>query len=308
MVQAIFKMKTLILLSIFFTMTSFAQNMTFDLSQNYSGFVDIRTKEIYVEYLAPEKNKSTLVLLNGLTYTTVQWAFLVSELRKNGYGILRFDFNGMGMTELRNGVSMAPYMYTEQIEDVEALLSTLQIPKPYNLVGLSYGGGISAGYSFKYPQNINKLILMSPYTEPLAQQDVMIKQQVAMARVLNPLNPMTDDQVYDFYLHQLCYSFYPAAEPVVLENPIKLEGIFRLTQGIRKFRPVDETLKFPPHSVFLFIAENDQYIPRNTLDNFWDAIPAESKVAKFIIKNSEHKIPEFQPVQAANLIHQIIGE
>jgi alpha-beta hydrolase superfamily lysophospholipase len=291
------------ILSLFIVSTSWG----FNLAKDFQGFVSIKTKELYVDYSAPQPNKETVVLLNGLTYTTVQWDKLTSELKKKGLGVLRYDMDGMGKTLLHYGVKFAPYAYADQVEDLYQLLKTIALPAPYNIVGLSYGGGIASAYSYKYGHTVKNAILMAPYTEALEKQDSTLKLQVAMTRLYFPFNPASDDEIYDYYLRQTCYTTYPIAEPIVLENPLKLEAVFRLTQGIRKFKATEEVKLFPAKTVHLIIAEFDQYIPREVLTQFWDSIPVEARASLTILKGSEHKIPESKPVEASIVIEEIVS-
>lgn len=279
---------------------------SFDLTKNFKGFVSIPAKDLYVDYVAPKGKKPTVVLLNGLTYSTVQWDDMVAELEKKGLGILRYDMDGMGKTLLRHGVKPEPYAYTDQVDDLYSLLQTIRLKAPYNIAGLSYGGGIASAYSYKYGSTVKNAILMAPYTEALAQQDSYIKYQVALTRLYFPFNPLTNDQLYDYYLRNICYATYPIVEPIVLENPLKLEAVFRMTQGIRKFRAIDEVDRFPAKTVHLIIAEKDQYIPREVLTGFWDKIPASAKASFTILKDSGHKIPESKPVEASQIIEAIL--
>jgi len=278
----------------------------FNLSQDFHGFISIDSTDLYVEYSAPQKNQPTVVLLNGLTYSTRQWDAMTAELKKMGIGVLRYDMSGMGKTLLKYGVKYAPYHYDDQVVELDQLLTVLQIKKPYNLVGLSYGGGIAAAYSFKYPRHVKNAILMAPYTAPLDGQDQWIKTQIAVTRAMYPYNPYSNDELYDYFLKQICYSTYPALEPVVLENPFKLEATFRLTQGIRKFRATDEVDRFPKKSVHLIIAKKDQYIPQAILDSFWDSIPVASRASRVYVEGSEHKIPEAVPKKAAEIVRKIV--
>jgi pimeloyl-ACP methyl ester carboxylesterase len=203
-------------------------------------------------------------------------------------------------------VKTEPYAYTDQVNDLNDLLKVVGLKPPFNIVGLSYGGGIGAGFAFKFPTKINNLIMMAPYTQALSQQDEWIKGQIAIVRLLFPYNQYSYDQLYDYYLKQICYTTYPSVEPIVLENPYKLEAVFRMTQGIRKFRVSDEINKFPNNSVFLVIAKKDQYIPQQVLEDFWTSIPAKARVQKIYVENSEHKIPEAQPAVAARIIEKIV--
>ncbi len=301
-----FFMSTTLLWAQSSTQRDFFTQKTFSVDSHYKGFVSIPNKDLYVDYIAPQKNKPTVILLNGLTYSTVQWTAMTLFLQSKGFGVLRYDMDGMGLTLLKYGVKLSPYSLSDQVDDLQQLLQTLRIPKPYNLVGLSYGGGVASAYAVKYPQLIGKLVLMAPYTEALEQQDNYIKQQIYITRLYNQNLPVTNDQLYDFYLRQICYTTYPIAEPIVLENPFKLEAVFRMTQGIRKFVVSESAHLFPARSVYLVIAENDQYIPRDVLEKFWDKIPVAAKVEKFYLPNSEHKIPEARPKAAADLVEKIL--
>ncbi len=287
-----------------FTTNAFAV----DLTKSFQGFVNIGSKSLYVDYLAPVAGRPTVVFLNGLTYSTRDWDKMTVAMKKRGLGVVRYDMDGMGQTLLKYGTKMEPYNYLDQVQDLANLLRAMTMAPPYNLIGLSYGGGIAAAFSFKFPRVIGKLILMAPYTEVVKQQDDWIKSQIWATRTQFPLNPYSDDQLYDYFLKQLVYTTFPSAEPSVLENPLKLEAVYRLTQGIRHFRALDEARLFPPHSVYLLVAENDQYIKREVLEAFWNGIPASARVAQILIKNSEHKIPEAQPEVAAATVDQIVSQ
>lgn len=304
------KKLSLMLVTVLFGLTGFAKSKeaSFDLSKDYKDFVNIGTKELFVDYQAPEKNKPTVVLLNGLTYTTRQWAAMTLQLKLKGYGVLRYDMDGMGQTLIKYGPKNGPYPYQNQVEDLYLLLKKLEVKKPYNLVGLSYGGGIGAGFAFKYPKLVNKIVLMAPYTQPLKDQDTWIKGQIAVTRLQFPLNPASDDELYDFFLRQISFATYPMVEPIVLEHPYKLEAVFRMTQGIRHFDVSASAHLFPKNSVYLVMAQQDQYIPAEVLENFWNQIPDESKVEKIYVPWSEHKIPEARPVMAAEIITHIFDK
>jgi pimeloyl-ACP methyl ester carboxylesterase len=274
--------------------------------ETYKGFVKIRGgRELFVNYVKPEVGQPTLIILNGLTYSTVQWDRFAASLEKRGVGLLRYDMYGMGQTLLKYAPATAVISYQDQVEDLKKLLTVMKLKGPYNFVGLSYGGGIGLAYSFLYPQDIKNLILMAPYTEALEGQYNWIMAQIWATRQIYPANPAGDDELYDYFLHQIVYSTYPQSEPVVMQNPFILEGVFRMVQGIRKFRPLDLVDQMPAHT-YLMIAEYDQYIPRKVLNSFWDKVPAASKGGCVIIKNSEHKIPEAQPAMAAKWVYEIL--
>ncbi len=284
-----------------------ASAATFDLKSDYQGFVSIDTKELYVDYLAPKSGRPTVILLNGLTYSTVQWDKMVLTLKAKGLGVLRYDMYGMGKTLLKYGLPDSAIPYTEQVTDLHRLLNSIKMLPPYNVVGLSYGGGIAAVFAAKYPSTIQNVVMFAPYTQALEQQDTWIKKQVAMTRLQYPFNPYSDDAIYDYFLKEIVYTTYPSVEPIVLENPYKLEAVFRMTQGIRKLTVSDEVTTFPANSAYLVIAEKDQYIPQQVLEDFWLTLPPASRVEKIYVKDSEHKMPEAQPVVSAEIVDRIVS-
>jgi pimeloyl-ACP methyl ester carboxylesterase len=264
------------------------------------------SKELYVEYYAPQTGRPTIVLLHGLTYTTAQWSKFITELTTKGYGVVCYDMEGMGQTLLKYAPIRSAIPMTGQIKDLHILLKKMKIQKPYNLLGLSYGGGVAFGYAVQNPKNVANLILMAPFMKPLKKVDDFIQSQVAATRLLNPSNPYSDQQLEELYFRQFVYTTYPQQEPIVLENPYKLEAVFRMSYGVTTFIPENNTdkLKVAAH---LIVADKDQYFPMGEYEYFWSLFPEETKASFTIIKNSEHKIPEAQPALAARAIEKILN-
>jgi pimeloyl-ACP methyl ester carboxylesterase len=271
-----------------------------------SGFVSAtQGHQLYVETIAAKPGQPTVVLLNGLTYSLRQYDRITPFLTAQGIGVVRIDMFGMGQTLLKYAPMLKVISYKSQVADLAEVFRQLNLGR-LNLVGLSYGGGIGIAYAAAFPSQINQLIVLAPYTEALGAQDSMIRSQVLAARVMFPLNPASDDELYDFYLRQNVYTTYPAAEPIVLENPYKLEAVFRLVQGIRKLRALDLVSSLPSRSVHLMIAGNDQYVPRPVLENFWNSLPGNTKQSVILVNGTEHKMPESIPQFTASWIGEIV--
>ena len=264
-------------------------------------------RELYVEFYPPQKGQPTVVLLNGLTYSTRSWDQMTQALVQKGFGVVAYDMQGQGQTLLRYAPALEVYKVEAQIEDLKVLLQKLKIPAPYHLLGLSYGGGVAVGFGLNYPQLVKNLILMAPYTKPLVTLDQWIQSQVWATRRLFPATPWSDDELYDFYYRQIVYATYPQSEPTILENPFKLEAVFRMGQGIRKFVPEKEAhqLQVPVH---LIVARNDQYIAQDVLDSFWQQVPVAQRMSRIYINGSEHKIPEAVPSFAAGWVQHILNQ
>ncbi|HWU42180.1 MAG TPA: alpha/beta hydrolase [Bdellovibrio sp.] len=271
------------------------------------GFVAIsQQRSLYVDYVAPKEGMPTVILLNGLTYSTEQWDDFAQVLIDRGVGVLRYDPFGMGQTLLRYAPIVSAIPIEDQIRDLESLLQVMNIKAPYNLAGLSYGGGLAAGFAAVYPEQVNKLIMMSPFTRPLDGQDSWIKAQIWATRQVNPYNQYSDDDLYDYFLHQIVYATYPAAEPIVLENPYKLEGVFHLVQGVRHFIAENMTDKIPAGTLHLMVARQDQYIPQNVLEDYWNKVPESARASRLFVNGSEHKMVEAVPVFTASWVYEIL--
>ncbi len=274
--------------------------------ESLAGLVEINQKKLYVEYTKPLNNSPTVILVNGLTYGTKNWVGLKKNLTTAGFGVVTYDMAGMGTTLLSNPLPQKPILYTDQADDLKSLLKSLRIKAPYNLVGLSYGGGIIAAFATRYPQDAGNLILMNPYTEFLQTQQKWIQDQIKATRKMFPQNPATDDELTDYFIRQLAYTTYPLAEISSLENPFKLEGITRMVQGIRTYQPIEEARFLPERSLHLLISERDQYIPQDIYSNYWKAVPLKSRANLTYVKFAEHKIPESFPRFAFQYIKGVL--
>lgn len=274
---------------------------------NHTGFVKIaKDRELYVSYDLPVPGKPTIVLLNGLTYRLGSWDPFVRFLHGKGYGILRYDPMGMGQTLIKYAPALDAFPIEEQVDDLAKLLERLKVNEPVHLVGLSYGGALGMQFAVDYPKRVATLIMMAPFVAALENQDVWIRLQIHQTRILFPANPASFDELYDFFLRQIIYTTYPVAEPIVLENPFKLEATFRLVQGIRKWQAKEIVGKLPAGKSHLMLARQDQYVSNAIHDKLWTQIPTPARASRLYIEGSEHKIPEAVPAFAAAWVLRIV--
>lgn len=107
----------------------------------------------------PEKSKTPLLLLHGggLDSALLSYGTITGILGEK-YHIITPDLPGYGESDKPK----APYTIEWYLEFLDDLIEVLGFSK-INLGGLSLGGGIALGYSLKYPEKVNKLILIAPY-------------------------------------------------------------------------------------------------------------------------------------------------
>jgi pimeloyl-ACP methyl ester carboxylesterase len=277
-------------------------------AQKFVGFVKIsKERSLYVDYIKPAPGKPIAVLLNGLTYRLGCWDAFVAKLRGQGLGILRYDMYGQGETLLKYAPIQEVIPLQDQVDDLGKLLTAMKIDQPAHLVTLSYGGAVGIPFAAQQPARVASLILMAPFVAPIPQQDEWIRLQIDQTHVLYPSNPASYDDLYDYFLHFIVYQTYPAAEPIVLENPYKLEATFRLVEGARKFEAKTFAGQLPAGKVHLMVATKDQYVPNALHEEFWKIVPEDSKVSRIFIQGSEHKIPEVVPGFSADWVKHIIA-
>ena len=107
------------------------------------------------------KNKPVLFLIHGIVSALQTWDGWVRELKKD-FRIVRLDLPGFGLT----GPS-ANKKYSKEIwvETINNLAERLEI-KHFSIAGNSLGGYVAWNYAIRYPDKIEKLILIDPIGYP----------------------------------------------------------------------------------------------------------------------------------------------
>lgn len=272
----------------------------------FKGFVEIeKGRQLYVDHIPARPGQPTLVIINGLTYDTKSWDPLMPHILNKGYGILRYDPMGMGETLVKSGYPTKNILIDDQARDLKLLLENLKLNK-VSILGLSYGGALAIKFATLFPKKVDKLILKAPYVKPLEGQDKLIKAQIEMTRALFPLNPASYDQLYDYFLKIHVYSTYPLAEPIAISNATKLEAIYRMVAGVRKFNTLEVLNQLPKESVHLMVAGMDQYIPAIEHEYMWEGLTKEQRQSRVYVLGAEHKIPESAAFFAGHWVNQIM--
>ena len=103
------------------------------------------------------KGDETIVFIHGLSDDMTYWMSL-SEHLKDSYKILLYDIRGHGESQFEY------FTIDTLVEDLHDLLLKENIEKA-TLVGFSLGGNIALEFSIRYPEIVEKLILMATFSE-----------------------------------------------------------------------------------------------------------------------------------------------
>ena len=117
-----------------------------------------------------------LVLVNGVTQSAPAWKMMSTLLEQN-YHILIFDFIFQGQSDKQGDVRS----FDQLADDMASLFDAVGAQKVY-MAGISFGGAATQHFMVRYPERLEKAILMATLGEEkrilqihgvcLAQNDV----------------------------------------------------------------------------------------------------------------------------------------
>jgi 3-oxoadipate enol-lactonase len=160
---------------------------------------------LYYEIHGNVNSTETLVLLNGLTQSTVAWGLMIPYFKEK-YKLILLDFIFQGQSD-KTG---AWRDFNTHAKDVKSVLDKEGLKK-INLVGLSYGSLVAQHFSVLFPDYLNRLVLIStfanktPYYEAIELSwwraleaggynlmlDIMLPSVLSETYFSNPLIPIS---------------------------------------------------------------------------------------------------------------------
>lgn len=99
----------------------------------------------------------TLILVHGFTSSLETWDALANNLKQD-FRLIRLDLPGHGLT---GADTQKRYSVDETVMFLSHFIDVLEIEKPV-LIGNSLGGLVSWRLAAKSPENVSKLVLISP--------------------------------------------------------------------------------------------------------------------------------------------------
>jgi len=117
----------------------------------------ISYKNIQIAFTAEGKGK-TIVLLHGFLESSTIWKNVVSAFKET-HQIIAIDLLGHGKTEKLGYIHSMETM----AETVHAVLSELKVEKA-SIIGHSMGGYVALAFAEKFPQRLEKLVLLNSST------------------------------------------------------------------------------------------------------------------------------------------------
>ena len=138
-----------------------------ELEKTYSSpknaYVSVLGVNMHYQDTGPSKNATPILFLHGFGSSLQTWDTWAQAL-SDDYRVISVDLPGFGLT---GADPSGTYTDQRSVEVLEAFLKALQIPKVV-LVGNSMGGKFAWQFAARYPNQVAKLVLISPdgYASP----------------------------------------------------------------------------------------------------------------------------------------------
>src|SRR5215211_2251850 len=121
------------------------------------SFVQLSDGFTHYELSNPDVEE-TVVLVHGFSVPYFIYDPTFAFLTQSGFRVLRYDLFGRGFSD-RPDTRYNIDLFVRQLGD---LLDALSFTRSVSLVSLSTGGPIAAAFTVRFPERVNKLVLIDP--------------------------------------------------------------------------------------------------------------------------------------------------
>ena len=245
----------------------------------------LQLKEGEIAYQKEGKGKHVLIFVHGLSSNSDAWYRNIEELKKD-FTCIAIDLPGYG----RSFKDADEFTATYFAEILNEFTDKLNIKK-FTLVGHSMGGQASIKFASKYPEKLDKLILIAP----AGIEEFNEFEGNAMKMVMNPKMIMatSEEQIERNYALNF-YKMPTEAQQMIQDrknivNASDFEAhaiaIQKSVSGMLDDKVKDDLSKIKTPTLILF-AKNDMLIPNKYLHPTL-TIDVLSKTAQESIKSSK---------------------
>lgn len=104
----------------------------------------------------PGFTRGTLVFVHGFGGRASQWKYQLVEFSPE-YRVIAPDLRG----HHRSSKPRTRYTVIELLDDLAHIIDSLNVSKPFVMVGHSFGGALAAAYAVHYPDDLERLVLIA---------------------------------------------------------------------------------------------------------------------------------------------------
>jgi pimeloyl-ACP methyl ester carboxylesterase len=263
------------------------------------AFIQLPDGVVHYEFEGPD-DAPVVVLVHGFSVPYFIWDPTFAFLTNAGYRVLRYDLYGRGYSD-RPHVSYNLELFDRQLVN---LLDVMEVECCRAVIGLSMGGAISANFSVRHPEKVEKLGLFDPagfsmevpFLYKLLTMPGMGELFFSMAGNFTLENAMAGD----FYDPALVEKFIERYRPQMRYKGFKRAILSTIRSGVvgngeEVYKQLGQMKDLP---VLLIWGEEDQTVPFMYSKTLLEAVPQ----AEFHpIKESGH-VPHYENTDEVNPI------
>ncbi|HET6976945.1 MAG TPA: alpha/beta fold hydrolase [Pyrinomonadaceae bacterium] len=127
--------------------------------------------------------KTLIKAANWMTHLEFEWESPVwrhwIRFFSDHFRFIRHDERGCGMTDWNVG----DLSFDRWVEDLEALVSVVDPPEPFALLGISQGAATCIAYAIKHPERVSRLVLYGGYARGTFERGDADKERLYRALI-----------------------------------------------------------------------------------------------------------------------------
>jgi haloalkane dehalogenase len=146
-----------------------------------------------------------VVLVHGLAASLHDWDDLLPDLEREGCAGYALDLLGHGESE--KPLHTHDYTVGNVYADLEAWIDSLELDRPFILVGHSLGAGLSMLYASRNPDRVRGLVLINPFYS-IHQLPPMLQRVFKHQLINTTLIDRTPYRLFRFFVDMTSFSGY----------------------------------------------------------------------------------------------------
>ena len=237
--------------------------------------IDVHRIKLHVQELNPD-GEETIMLIHGMFSNLAVYYFNIAPMLAENFRVILYDMRGHGMSEKVN----EGYDLASMTDDLYALMEELKVDKTH-LVGYSYGGLVALKMAIRYPEKIDKLVVIEG-PDPNEQETLTIIDTYSKEFLIHYVNNFADTTKMQMGKRQLernhrMYEF--------LFNETTIRSDMESEKDFFQQKPLSQLT----HETLLIYGEHSNCVPSgNTLA---------SKIAdaNLVLVPGDHNVPIQQP-------------
>jgi len=255
--------------------------------------------------LAGPPGAPLVVLAAGFSVPAYIWDPTFTALVDGGYRVLRYDYYGRGWSD-RPDMPYTDDLYVRQLSD---LLASQHIAGPFDLVGISFGGGIITSFADRYPDRVRSLV----YVDPAFRSPSPVPALAKVPPLWNWYTAVFDERTWpdsqlDDFLHRERFPDWPSRYRVQLQY--KGFRRARLAETVSNAdvdqQPQVERVGQNPRPVLIIWGKQDPSVPFSFHESLEQSMPHSRLVA---IDDCGH-LPQWEQPKATHdallaFLHQV---